>query len=122
MSTEPIADYALLSDCRSAALVSAGGSVDWLCFPRFDSPSVFGRLLGQDAGFWSIRPHGEFSSRRRYVGPTLVLETVFATPRGSVTVLDALVLGDGTRGHQLGAAAPGVLLRQVSCTAGSVEL
>ncbi|MGZ4662308.1 MAG: glycoside hydrolase family 15 protein [Arthrobacter sp.] len=122
MDGEPISSYALLSDCRSAALVSAGGSVDWLCFPRFDSPSVFGRLLGRDAGFWSIRPQGEFSSTRRYLGPTLVLETVFATPRGSATVLDALVLGDGTRGHELGAAAPGVLLRQVSCTAGSVEL
>ena len=60
MSSEPIADYALLSDCRSAALVSAAGSVDWLCFPRFDSPSVFGRILGPDAGFWSVRPVGSY--------------------------------------------------------------
>ncbi|MCB5272824.1 Trehalase [Arthrobacter sp. SO5] len=122
MSNEPIAAYALLSDCSSAALVSASGSVDWLCFPRFDSPSVFGRLLGPEAGFWSIRPAGDFSSTRRYLGLSMVLETIHTTPAGSVTITDALVLGDGQRGHDLGAGAPGTLLRQVSCTAGTVEL
>ena len=54
MSNVPIADYALLSDCRSAALVSRAGSVDWLCFPRFDGPAVFARLLDNQAGHWSI--------------------------------------------------------------------
>src|SRR5512141_2814228 len=101
--SEPIANYALLSDCSSAALVSAAGSVDWLCFPRFDSPSVFGRLLGPDAGFWSIRPAGGPSSTRRYLGQAMVLETTHTTPDGSVTVTDALVLGEGKRGHDLGA-------------------
>ena len=81
MSNEPIADYGLLSDCRSAALVSAAGSVDWLCFPRFDSPSVFGRILGHDAGFWSVRPAGDYRATRRYVGPTLVLETTYRRRR-----------------------------------------
>ncbi|HEX9089191.1 MAG TPA: glycoside hydrolase family 15 protein [Arthrobacter sp.] len=122
MSNEPIADYALLSDCSSAALVSASGSVDWLCFPRFDSPSVFGRLLGQEAGFWSIRPAGAASSTRRYLGPTMVLETTHTTPDGGVTVTDALVLGDGRRGHDLGAESPGTLLRQVSCSHGTVDV
>jgi GH15 family glucan-1,4-alpha-glucosidase len=122
MSNEPIAAYALLSDCRSAALVSAAGSVDWLCFPRFDSPSVFGRILGHDAGFWSVRPAGDYRATRRYVGPTLVLETTYTTPEGSLGVTDALAMGDGRRGHDLGADSPGTLLRRLSCTRGSVEV
>ena len=58
MSTTPIADYALLSDRHSAALVSRQGSIDWLCLPRFDSASIFGRLLGEAAGHWAIRAAG----------------------------------------------------------------
>ena len=81
----PIADYALLSDCHSAALVSRSGSVDWLCFPRFDSPAVFGRLLDPAAGHWSIAPVGEYQVTRRYLERTLVLETTFTTATGSVT-------------------------------------
>jgi GH15 family glucan-1,4-alpha-glucosidase len=122
MTSDRIADYALLSDCRSAALVSATGSVDWLCFPRFDSPSVFGRILGEEAGSWTIRLAGTAASTRRYVGPTMVLETVYTTPDGTATVTDALVLGDGNRGHGLGAGSPGVLLRQVSCISGSADV
>ena len=60
MTDRVIADYGLLSDCHSAALVSGEGSIDWLCFPRFDSPSVFGRILDPEAGHWSIRPVNEF--------------------------------------------------------------
>lgn len=122
MTSNPIADYGLLSDCRSAALVSAAGSVDWLCLPRFDSPSVFGRLLGEDAGFWAIRPVSDFTSTRRYVGPSMVLETSFRTDGGEVILTDALILGNGNRGHDLGAGSPGALLRHVSCTQGTVEL
>jgi GH15 family glucan-1,4-alpha-glucosidase len=55
MSCHPIAEYALLSDCHFAALVHRSGSVDWLCFPRFDAPSVVGCLLDDRAGHWSIR-------------------------------------------------------------------
>jgi len=58
MSNTAIADHALLSDRHSTALIDRSGSVEWLCFPRFDSPSVFGRLLGADAGHWSISPCG----------------------------------------------------------------
>ena len=83
MSQLAIADYALLSDCHSAALVSRDGSVDWLCFPRFDSPSVFGRILDEHAGHWSIRPTADAEVTRRYVDDTLVLETTFRTATGT---------------------------------------
>ena len=95
MSRLPIADYALLSDCRSAALVGRNGSIDWLCFRRFDGASVFGRLLDDAAGFWSIRPVGatHYETSRQYVHDTLVLETTFTTAGGSVTLTDALAVG-----------------------------
>jgi len=71
----PIADYGFLSDCHSAALVDRWGSVDWWCVPRFDSPSVFGRLLDPAAGHWALHPSEEFQTERHYVGDTLVLRT-----------------------------------------------
>ena len=122
MSERPIGDYGLLSDCRSAALVSSQGSVDWLCFPRFDSPAVFSRLLGEEAGHWAIRPVGRADCTRRYVGPSLVLESTYRTNDGAVTVTDALAVGAGERGHDLGAGSAGVLLRSVSCTRGAVDV
>jgi GH15 family glucan-1,4-alpha-glucosidase len=122
MSTIPIADYALLSDRHSAALVSRDGSIDWLCFPRFDSPSVFGRLLGDDAGYWSIEAPGATEVTRRYMDRTMVLETRFVTPTGTVTLTDALAMGEGNRGHQLGKDAPHLLLRSVRCVEGEVAL
>jgi GH15 family glucan-1,4-alpha-glucosidase len=122
MSQLPIAEYALLSDCRSAALVSKDGSVDWLCFPRFDSPSVFGRLLDARAGHWSIRPIGDAEATRRYVEDTMVLETTFRTATGTVVLVDALAVGRNELGHELGAGAPSVLMRRVSGVTGDVEL
>lgn len=122
MSSTPIADHALLSDCHSAALVSREGSVEWLCFPRFDSPSVFARLLDDEAGHWSIDPAGNFQATRRYLDQTMVLETTFTTGTGSVTVVDALALGANERGHDLGEGAPGLLVRQVTGVSGQVEL
>jgi alpha,alpha-trehalase len=122
MSTTPIADYALLSDRHCAALVSRDGSVDWLCFPRFDSPSIFGRLLGDQAGYWSIRTTKATEVARRYLDRTMVLETTFSTPTGSVTITDALAMGKGNRGHQLGNDAPHLLMRRALCTEGEVEL
>jgi alpha,alpha-trehalase len=122
MSATPIAEYALLSDRHSAALVSLDGSIDWLCFPRFDSPSIFGRLLDEAAGHWSIRAAGATHMTRRYLDRTMVLETTFRTPTGTVTITDALAMGDGNRGHELGRGAPHLLLRRARCVEGDVEL
>ena len=122
MSTTPIADYALLSDRHSAALVSRDGSIDWLCFPRFDSPSIFGRLLGDEAGHWSIRATNAGQVTRRYLDRTMVLETTYRTPSGVATISDTLAMGAGNRGHQLGRGAPHLLLRRATCLEGEVEL
>ncbi len=122
MSATPIADYALVSDCHSAALVSRAGSVDWLCFPRFDSAATFARLLDDGAGHFSVGPAGEARARRRYLDRTLVLETTFETPTGTAVLTDALAVGRNERGHELGAEAPRALLRRVACAQGSVDL
>jgi alpha,alpha-trehalase len=121
MSTLPIADYALLSDCRSAALVSRTGSVDWWCVPRFDGPSVFARLLDEEAGHWSIRVPGA-TTERRYLDQTMALETTFRSATGTAVLVDAMAVGRNERGHQLGAASPGVLLRRIACTDGEVQV
>ena len=123
MSTTPIADLALLSDCHSAALVNRDGCVEWLCFPRFDSPAVFARLLDDDAGHWTVRPTGaDHEVSRRYLDRTMVLETTFRTPTGVVILTDALAMGAHNTGHQLGAGAPHLLLRQLRCTEGEAEV
>ena len=114
MDSLPIGEYALLSDCRSAALVSRDGSVDWLCFPRFDGPSVFCRLLDPAGGRFAIRPAGEFEASRRYVDQTMVLETTFTTAGGTAVLTDALAVGRNERGHDLGDTLP-----RACCCAGS---
>jgi GH15 family glucan-1,4-alpha-glucosidase len=90
----PISDYGFLSDCRSAALVSTDGSIDWLCWPRFDSPAIFGAILdSQRGGTWRIRPVGDFAVERRYVPQTNVVETTFVTREGTVRLTDWLHVG-----------------------------
>src|SRR3954452_17645417 len=122
MSSTPIADHAFLSDRHSCALVDRAGSVEWLCFPRFDGPSVFGRLLDDDAGHWQVRPEGEWRSPRRYAGRSLALETTFTTDDGEVVLTDALGLGPDNGGHRLGRDVPHVLVRRIACTAGRVDV
>jgi GH15 family glucan-1,4-alpha-glucosidase len=117
----PIGDYALLSDCHSAALVSRDGSVDWLCFPRFDGPSLFCRLLDSGGGRFAITPTGEFQTRRRYADETMVLETTFTTTGGAAVLTDAMAVGPDERGHELGKNSPGTLLRRLACTSGEIE-
>ncbi|MGH8932151.1 MAG: glycoside hydrolase family 15 protein [Egibacteraceae bacterium] len=122
MSNRPIGDYAMLSDCHSAALVSGDGSVDWLCVPRFDSPSLFGRLLDDAAGHWRIRPSGDYEMRRRYLPESLVLETQVDTPTGAAMLTDALVFDEDERGHEIGRDASHVLVRVLEVTKGSVDV
>src|ERR687889_2952894 len=89
MST-PIEDYALIGDCETAALVSRGGSIDWLCWPRFDSGACFAALLGTpEHGRWLIEAaDAKPRITRRYRPQTLVLETQIETADGAVTVID----------------------------------
>ena len=91
----PIEDYALIGDTRTAALVGRDGSVDWLCLPRFDSPACFAALLGEPGhGRWLIGPAQPAECRRRYVGDTAVLESVYTTSTGSFRVTDVMPIGD----------------------------
>jgi GH15 family glucan-1,4-alpha-glucosidase len=91
-----IGDYALIGDCETAALVGRDGSIDWLCWPRFDSPACFAALLGSDRnGRWKIAP-ADAAPRvhRRYQRDTLVLETEFETAGGAVTLTDFMPIGE----------------------------
>src|ERR671911_643767 len=109
-----IEDYAMIGDLQTAGIVGADGSVDWLCFPRFDSPACFAALLGADEnGRWRIAPaSGGRCTRRRYRGHTLILETEWETAEGVVRVIDCMP----PRG-----AAPD-LVRVVEGVSGRVEI
>ncbi|MBA2522709.1 MAG: hypothetical protein H0V25_05185, partial [Solirubrobacterales bacterium] len=90
----PIADYAFLSDCHTGALVAPDGTVEWLCPPRFDSPSVFAALLDRSAGGWRFGPSNMGKPvGRRYEPGTNIVETTWMTPTGWMIVRDALVIG-----------------------------
>ena len=120
--TTPIEDLALLSDCRSAALVARDGTLVWWPVPRFDSASAFSALLDDDAGHWSIRACGRCDSERRYLDGTLVLETTMRAAGGTLRLTDALAFAPGSRGHELGAGVPHALARTVEVLGGEVEL
>jgi GH15 family glucan-1,4-alpha-glucosidase len=118
----PIAEYGLLADCNSAALLSRDGSIDWLCLPRYDSPAIFSRILDPDAGHWSIRPTGDYTVERGYVPGTLVIETTFTTDDGVARMRDAMAFAPGQRGHDLGFDSPHEVLRSVEGVSGRVRL
>jgi GH15 family glucan-1,4-alpha-glucosidase len=115
-----IGDYAVIGDCRTAALVSKYGCIDWLCWPRFDSPSIFAALLDRErGGYWKIAPTAPFSVQREYLEGSNVLQTRFKTSSGAVAVLDLMPVRDTTQAVMV---PDHEILRQVSCTAGQVEI
>jgi GH15 family glucan-1,4-alpha-glucosidase len=116
-----IDDYALLGDCHSAALVGRDGSIDWACFPRFDSAAVFCRLLDlRRGGTFQVSPEGEWRSTRRYLEDTNVVETTFTTPTGVLEVTDCMPVRPGSaRNPRVGARHS--LLRRVRCVGGEVR-
>jgi alpha,alpha-trehalase len=125
----PIGGYGFLSDCHTSALISYDGAVEWLCLPRFDSPSAFAALLDRGAGHFRLAPPGVVVPiSRRYEPGTLVIETTWVTPTGWVVVHDALTIGEweeqegpGSRpstGHESDRS----LLRTATCVDGQVEL
>lgn len=118
----PIGDYALIGNCRTAALISSAGSIDWLCLPRFDSASVFGALLDIDnGGSFSIQPENTRLARRRYIGDTNVLETTFTTDSGILRIVDLMpVRGEKEKGESL--QPEHELLRKIECVEGEVSI
>jgi alpha,alpha-trehalase len=127
----PIADYAFLSDCHTGALVAPDGSVDWLCVPRFDAPSVFGSLLDREAGTFRLGPFGvDHPVARVYEPGTNVVATTWRTPTGWALVRDALTIGDWQHPDMVtphtrppsDEDAEHALVRTVECIEGRVEI
>jgi GH15 family glucan-1,4-alpha-glucosidase len=112
-----IGEYGLIGDTRTAALVAPGGAIDWLCFPRFDSPPLFGRLVaGEEGGFFHVGVADVLETRQRYLDGSSVLETTWRTETGEATLLDGMVADTG------GALLPQALLvRELTCRSGAVR-
>jgi GH15 family glucan-1,4-alpha-glucosidase len=127
----PIAEYAFLSNCHTGALVAPDGAIDWLCMPRFDSPSIFGSILDRQAGTFRFGPYGiTHPTARAYEPGTNVFLTTWKTPNGWVVVRDALTIGpwdheDEITPHTRPPAdddAEHMLVRTVECLEGGVEV
>jgi GH15 family glucan-1,4-alpha-glucosidase len=125
----PIGSYGFLSDCHTSALVSYAGTVEWLCLPRFDSPSAFAALLDRGAGHWRLRPRGVIVPiSQRYKPGTLVIETTWVTETGWLVVHDALTIAEWARsgGHgsrpETAHESDRSLLRTMTCIDGHVEI
>ena len=116
-----IGDYAIIGDCRSAALVSREGSIDWLCWPRFDSPSIFGALLDGGAGRFRIAPGTPARTERRYIPDTNVIETRFETATGSLLLTDLMPVASEEQKRRM-LLPEHEILRIVECERGHVEV
>jgi GH15 family glucan-1,4-alpha-glucosidase len=121
-SYAPIGGYAVIGDCRSAALVSTNGSIDWLCLPRFDSPSVFAAILDADrGGHFAVRPAGVAATTRRYIGDSNVLETTFTTSSGVLRLTDLMpVDSEAAKSRELWPDHE--ILRKVECVEGTIDV
>ena len=118
-----IADYALIGDCHSAALVGRDGSIDWACFPRFDSPAVFCKLLDEErGGAFALAPKEVRSTRRAYLEDTNVLMTTFTTRTGVLELTDCMPVARLDAGSPTDVASCRSILRRARCTEGSVRL
>lgn len=119
----PIEDYGLIGDCHTAALVSSHGSIDWLCLPRFDSPSLFARILDLErGGFWHIQPATAFRSTHRYLPNTNILETIFTCAHGRVRLLDCMEVEPPAPGTNRGNTIPGRIIRVLEGIDGTVDM
>jgi GH15 family glucan-1,4-alpha-glucosidase len=127
----PIADYGFLSDCHTGALVASDGSIEWMCLPHFDSPSVFGAMLDRGAGSWRVGPYGIYvPAGRRYIPGTNAIETTWMTPQGWLRVVDALTIGpwhDNKHGSShtrppTDYDADHLVVRMVECVQGQVQV
>ena len=118
----PIGEHAVIGDGRSAALISKDGAIDWLCWPRFDSPSLFAALLDRrTGGEWSIRPAGPAAASWRYLEETNVLETRYRTATGTALVTDFMpALSEEAKRRLL--LPEHELIRRIACTGGEVEM
>ena len=116
-----IHDYAAIGDGRTVALVSRNGSIDWLCWPRFDSPSIFGAILDAGAGSWGLSPTTPFRVNRRYVDDTNVLETRFDTDAGTLVVTDLMTVASEQDKAWL-MLPDHEILRVAECVDGEVEV
>jgi GH15 family glucan-1,4-alpha-glucosidase len=127
----PIADYGFLSDCHTGALVASDGSIEWMCLPHFDSPSVFGAMLDRGAGSWRVGPYGIYvPAGRRYIPGTNAIETTWMTPQGWLRVVDALTIGpwhDNKHGSShtrppTDYDADHLVVRMIECIQGQVQV
>jgi GH15 family glucan-1,4-alpha-glucosidase len=117
-----IGDYGIIGDCRSAALISRSGSLDWLCWPWFDSPSIFAAILDTErGGFWRIAPTDSHTINRRYVPGTNVLETEFHASNGTLRLTDCMPVYDEQyeRTHQI---PDREVLRRIECLNGEIKV
>jgi alpha,alpha-trehalase len=127
----PIADYGFLADCHTGALMASDGSIEWMCLPHFDSPSVFGAMLDRGAGSWRVGPYGVYvPAGRRYIPGTNLIETTWMTPQGWLRVVDGLTVGEWHDNEDSSSHtrpptdydADHLLVRMIECVQGQVQV